>query len=188
MKTLERTIRKSIMYGLGVFLIAGMTACSDHNKSSEDDLAYQENQTLGEIFDRDTFNNTFASNNYYEDWDANDDDFLDEDEYSQGLFSSWDINDDNRLDQNEWNTASNDFRIGDQNWTDWDANNDGYLDNNEYRDGISQNGWYRDWDADKDNRINKREYSDGLFGLWDVNRDGKLDESENRYYHTYFGV
>lgn len=188
MKTIERRIRRTIANGLSVCLLAGMVACSDHNKSDEDDVAHQENQTLEEIFDRDTFNNSFTSNDRYDRWDTNKDEFLDEDEYSDGLFQTWDVNDDNRLDENEWNTASEDFRIGNQNWKDWDTSNDGYLDTREFKTGLHQKGWYGEWDSDQDKKINKREYSNGLFGLWDVNRDGKLDETENRYYHTYFGV
>ena len=67
-----------------------------------------------------------------EDWDLFDrdeDGFLSSDEWSEGFadsnwFNDFDANDDQLVDNSEWNSGLFD---------DWDANDDGFLDQNEYR-------------------------------------------------------
>lgn len=138
-------------------------------------------------WDQNRFNTTFASTNYYEDWDANKDNLLDENEFYGGFYKTWDTNRDNRIDENEWNTASASYGIENETWAGWDTSGDGALDENEFRTGMGRTNYYTNWDADRDNRLNEREYTDGIFGLWDGNNDGVLDENEYAGYNTYYG-
>ncbi|MDX5436488.1 MAG: hypothetical protein LPK03_04800, partial [Pontibacter sp.] len=140
-------------------------------------------------WDTNRFNTTFASNNRFSEWDANDDDLLDENEFYGGFYDTWDVNDDDFVDEDEWTTATRDYGIENQNWSDWDTNADNRLDADEFRTGMGTTTYYTDWDADRNEMINEREYSDGIFGLWDDNDDDLLDNNEydaryNRYYGT----
>lgn len=147
----------------------------------------EEDAGVMDNWDNARFNTTFASNDYYEEWDENDDELLDENEFYGSYFDTWDINDDEALDEDEWTSASRDFGLEGQNWADWDANTDNALDENEFRTGITNNNYYGDWDADGDKMLNEREYTDGIFDLWDDDDDGAITNDEytarnDRYY------
>ncbi|WP_162052226.1 EF-hand domain-containing protein [Pontibacter pamirensis] len=178
MKENRTNIRKWSVKGLSLLLAAGMAACAT---GADADLGTGP-------WDSNEFNSTFASNDYYEDWDTNDDILLDLNEFNTGLYDTWDLNDDNQLDENEWNTASNDWGLENETWSEWDTTGDGFLDNNEFGTGFADSGWFNNWDLDNDSMLGEREFTDGLFGQWDSNADGILDDNEFGYYNTYFGI
>jgi hypothetical protein len=193
MKTLKNKIEKLLSTGLCLTMIIGLVACGGNDYETAD-----ENETIETTADTDAgvmdnwdnerFGTTFASNRSYGEWDENDDNFLDNNEFDRGFFETWDLNDDDLIDENEWKSASNDFGLRDQKWSDWDKNRDNNLDENEFRTGFANKKYYRDWDKDGDKRINEREYSDGIFLLWDNNKDGMLDDTEyNERYNRYYG-
>lgn len=190
MKKNEKKFLKKITNGLCFLLIAGAMACSGESTTEveEENELVEVEEPVVETWDNDEFSTTFASTDYYEEWDENDDSLLDENEYYGGFYDTWDTNNDNNLDENEWNTSVNDFGLENQTWANWDASGDGMLDENEFRTGIGESNYFADWDADDDNSLNEREYSDGLFGIWDNNDDNELDDNEYGYYNTYFGV
>ena len=194
MKKNETSVLTGIRNGLCLFLLAGMVACGGETGVAEEGVAEVEGglaeteEMVSDTWDTNEFNTTFASNNYYEEWDQNDDNLLDQNEYNAGLYDTWDVNNDNRLDENEWNTASNDWGLENEAWSEWDTGGDGALDENEFATGLGDNSWFGDWDMDDDNMLGEREYTDGVFGLWDNNADGALDDNEYGYYNTYFGA
>ena len=178
MRKKRTTIRKWSINGLSLLLTAGMAACAT---GADADLGTGP-------WDTNKFNSTFASSNFYEDWDTHDDNMLDQNEYNAGLYDTWDRNNDNRLDENEWNTASNDWGLENETWSDWDMNADGFLDTSEFGTGFADTGWFGNWDTDRNSMLEEREYTDGLFGQWDGNADGVLDDNEFGFYNTYFGI
>ncbi|WP_276496427.1 hypothetical protein [Pontibacter litorisediminis] len=197
MKTTKRKVSMLISNGLCCALLAGLVACGGERQETaavaEDDMVAEE-QTDADAgvmdnWDTNRFNTTFASNNRYGEWDANDDNNLDENEFYGGFYDTWDVNNDNSLDENEWTTATRDYGIENQNWSDWDTNSDKSLDENEFRTGMANTNYYTDWDADRNKMINEREYTDGIFGLWDDNDDDILDNNEyNERYNRYYNA
>ncbi|MFD2513246.1 hypothetical protein ACFSRY_05165 [Pontibacter locisalis] len=193
MKRMNR-INRTIKWGLCLTLLGGLIACNPGKEAVEDgvildDIEKEEVEvTTTGTWDKNLFNTTFASTNYYEDWDVNDDNMLDQNEYMGGFYDTWDTNNDNRLDENEWKTATSDFGMENEDWITWDGNADGVLDEVEFGTNFAKNGWFNSWDTDRNSMLTEREYTDGLFGLWDENRDGMLDENEYGAYNTYFGV
>ncbi len=187
----EKSVRNIVINGICLFFLMGAVACntSERNANTASERIDEEESEMAaeNTWDNNRFNTDFASNNRYGEWDANRDNYLDENEYSGGFYRTWDTNRDNKVDQNEWNTASKDFGMENQTWDKWDANRDGSLDENEYRTGFNQSGWYSEWDGDGDKRLSQQEYSTGLFGRWDRNRDSMLDENEYSPYNTYYG-
>lgn len=110
MKKNNPYILKGIRSGLCLSLMAGLVACGGETEVAEGNMAEGEvaetEEVVSDTRDSNEFNTTFASNNYYEEWDQNDDNLLDQNEYNAGLYDTWDVNNDNSLDENEWNTAS----------------------------------------------------------------------------------
>ncbi|MFD2515972.1 hypothetical protein ACFSRY_19020 [Pontibacter locisalis] len=190
---MDKIIRK-IKIGVCLILLGSMIACNTGKEVVEDgvildDIEKEEvNVTTTGTWDTNRFNSTFASTNYYEDWDLNDDNLLNEDEFTTSFFQTWDTNNDNALVENEWKTAAKDFGIENEDVLTWDGNFDGVLDEVEFRTGLANNGWYDTWDTNKDNMISEQEYTDGVFMIFDRNDDNVLDDTEYVYYNTYYGV
>ncbi|ARS35625.1 hypothetical protein [Pontibacter actiniarum] len=194
MKTREINLFKLLRNGACFALLAGLVACGGENyETAEENEVVATNEVeedagVMDNWDTDRFNTTFASNNRYGDWDENDDELLDENEFNSGFYDTWDQNDDELIDENEWSTATRDYGMADQNWSEWDANSDNNLDENEFRTGFANSNYYNDWDADRDKMINEREYSDGVFSAWDQNDDNMLDNNEyDERYNRYYG-
>ncbi|ARS35427.1 hypothetical protein [Pontibacter actiniarum] len=196
MKKRTTYIGKITGCGLSMLLLTGMVACDSNTEVADTEVATSEAPIAEELsedvgrdnIDLNQFNSDFASTNYYEEWDENDDNLLDENEYRGGMYSTWDVNNDNQLDENEFTTASNDWGLENESWADWDTSGDGILDENEFNTGFADNGWFDDWDADNDNMLAEREYSEGVFGVWDENDDNLLGSDEYGYYNTYYGA
>ncbi|WP_162054219.1 DUF4625 domain-containing protein [Pontibacter pamirensis] len=135
------------------------------------------------------FNTTFASTAWFETWDLNDDNMLDETEFGTTFFQTWDLDDDDTITQAEWNEFAEDFGLEVADWEEWDANNDDILTQAELNTGLTASGWYTAWDVDNDGFIEELEYTGGIFGLWDDNDDNTLtaDEYVDRY-DTYYVI
>ncbi len=153
MKTTKTNLMKLTASGLSLFLMLGMTACGDNDSATEDN-----EMESTEMMD----DNMTTTDNYFADWDANTDGYLDEDEYSGGNFRSWDTNADGKLDETEWNQGNMDNGYEGQSWADWDIDRDGFLNGGEYRTGNNNAGWYRAWDSDGDSKLSQQEYDTGM--------------------------
>ncbi|GHB61974.1 hypothetical protein [Persicitalea jodogahamensis] len=154
MKTKHNKLMTLTASGLSLFLMLGLTSCADNDSDTDDNG--MENTEMTE-------DNTVTTNgNYFADWDANTDGYLDADEYSGGNFRSWDTNADNKLDENEWNTGARNNGYEGQSWADWDIDRDGFLNDGEYRTGYNNAGWYNAWDTDGDSRLSQEEYDTGM--------------------------
>ncbi|PRY14208.1 hypothetical protein CLV24_10418 [Pontibacter ummariensis] len=192
MKKHETSLAKLIRNGLCLFLVGGMVACGGETEVADEgavaDAEVTEEVAVADTWDANEFNTTFASTDYYEGWDVNDDNFLDENEYRTGFYDTWDVNDDNQLDENEWNTGTRDWGVDNAAWAGLDTSGDGFVDENEYNTGFDTAVWFGEWDQDDDNLLSEREYTDGVFGQWDENDDAALDENEYRLYTVYYGV
>lgn len=185
MKKTDINVWRKVGMWVCLFLILGAAGC-DKTINGLADAEEADDYSTTKAQNAADFNTTFAAR-HYEGWDANKDKLLDEKEYGASLYDAWDTDNDGQVNESEWKAATNDFNLEDQNWSDWDAGGDGALDENEFRSGLSGSGWYGAWDADHDNMLSEREYSDGVFGLWDENQDGELEEEEAAAYDTYYG-
>lgn len=188
--TTMRKDKKNVLrkLGLGICIISAMSlsACSGGETITEEDTEVVGTSTSDiaddGMFDTNEFNTSFASTNYYEDWDMNDDNFLDEKEFNDSYYGLWDGNKNGMLEENEWNDNVKNFGLTNETWNTWDANSDKKIDRNEFNTAQDDNNYYSTWDMDKNNQLTEREYTDGLFGLWDDNDDGILEKDK---YDTY---
>ena len=154
MKTTKSNLMKLTAGGLSLLLMLSVTACGDKDSANEDD-----GMENAEAMEDNTMTTT---DNYFADWDANTDGYLDEDEYSGGYYRSWDTNADGKLDETEWSKGNTDNGYEGQSWADWDIDRDGFLNDGEYRTGYDKGGWYSAWDSDGDKRLSQQEYDTGM--------------------------
>jgi hypothetical protein len=97
----------------------------------------------------------------FNDWDANNNDELNQKEFSLGAFGNWDANNNDEITQEEFNTGTDTwFGNYNGNFNDWDANNNEVLNQEEFNEGIQSNGLFEEWDADNNNVIAENEFND----------------------------
>lgn len=120
--------------------------------------------------------NEFRDGDYFGDWDwdSDDDNVLTEDEFKEGiedtdLFDNFDGNDDDFLDGDEfdfaddwfdgWDSDTDDQLTDDEFFSgmfdEWDANDDGVLDEDEYHNGL-----FHTWDKNADGMLDEGEFED----------------------------
>ena len=140
-----------------------------------------------QMWDENEFETVANDEGFYDEWDADNNGNLTDDELYEGTYGVYDENDDNQYTQEEfnaWNTAWG----GDYDYNTWDTNDDNVLDYNEYNAGIGEAGVYDDWDADNDNLYSEDEVYGGLYDTWDYNNDNYLAADEyNTIGYNYWG-
>lgn len=135
------------------------------------------------------FNTAFASTAWWDTWDANNNNSLDQAEFGTTFFQTWDLDDDGTITQDEWEEFAEDFDFENDDWDAWDANNDGALTQTEVNAGLATSGWYTTWDANNDGMVTQEEYTAGIFDLWDDDDDDVLTADEYALrYDTYYVV
>ncbi len=179
--------------GIGLMSMLSFSSCSTAENADEVDTettGAEEGAKIADgLFDSNELFTSFNATNLFEDWDLNDDNFLDENEFDGSYYQVWDTDNDGILEESEWKDDVTNFGLTNEDWDTWDANNDNQVDKNEFNTALEDNNYYSTWDADKNNQLTEREYTDGIFGLWDDNDDGQVEkEKYDNYYHTYFGV
>ena len=127
------------------------------------------------------FNEGFGEYGNFGNWDADASGTLDETEFNEGIFDNWDTDGDGVFTENDWNTWSENW-FGDNadygTFDDWDADANNELTATEFNEGFGEYGNYGEWDANADNEIGETEFNEGIFGLWDEDASGTLEEQE----------
>lgn len=109
----------------------------------------------------------------YKDMDADNNDILDKDEFYGGFYNAWDENGDNTINENEFNTAAqNFFAKNDFNeygtFGDWDADSNNEISDQEFRKVMASIV-----DIDKNERL-----AQNLLIIWDLDNDDKVEKVE----------
>jgi len=60
----------------------------------------------------------------------------------------------------------------------WDGDGDGALSEEEFNTGFSEGGAYDEWDADDDGMLSEDEFNSGVFGGYDDDESGVIEEPE----------
>jgi hypothetical protein len=63
-------------------------------------------------------------------------------------------------------------------YEDWDSNSDAAIDENEFGTGFGDTGIYDEWDADDDGNLTEEEFNAGVYGGYDDDDSGVLEEPE----------
>lgn len=125
---------------------------------------------------------SFAGSSTFDDWDVDGDGVINESEYSTGLFGTFDANDDGDITEEEWEQSFDVENVYDGWYDAWDVNDDGVLDSNEFSAGL-----YDYYDANDNGVFDEQEWDKNFdldrthnsrYAGWDINNDGTLDEQE----------
>lgn len=60
----------------------------------------------------------------------------------------------------------------------WDADGDGALGQEEFAEGFAERGIFDNWDQDRNGVLSDTEFSDGVYGTYDADASGDLNEIE----------
>ena len=170
---------RNLISGLAAaLLVAGSVACAG---MGEPDPNWDEYR-----FDQSQFSERFDDEGVFDTWDTDRSGWVDENEFTSASFGVWDANDDRYLDDDEWRTGMTAW--GDDDFgmlNDWDRDSDMRVDMNEWRMGVADNDLFETWDADLDTRLDDDELAMGAFDVFDRNSDSIVDDSE---WDTGFGT
>lgn len=130
-------------------------ACDTGTRQTEED-----EETTGEIAEDENVGEQILEpgEGWYDEWDANNNNLLENDEFSElatSNFDDWDMNDNNMLDKEE--IAAN--------WS--------YTFPMDYRDN-----WMSEWDGDSDGNLSQDEFNQGVFEFLDIDDSGALENDE----------
>lgn len=99
----------------------------------------------------------------FDDWDIDDNAFVDENEFYDYTFSLADENDDALLDENEWSSYTSywyePYNLDYGAFGNYDTDRSGYLEDTEYYAMGEDVGYYAIWDNDRDGYVNPDEYA-----------------------------
>ncbi len=96
-----------------------------------------------------------------------------------GLYNTWDADRDARLTTTEFNTGFD----SDNWWDTWDTDRDTYLSEDEFNTAYGNYSWYTptlygEYDVNRDGLLDENEWRTGLFNTWDTDRDTYLSADE----------
>ena len=123
----------------------------------------------------------------YDEWDLNDDEFIDESEFSTAYYGYYDLDNDNVWNEDEFNTFSTNY------YNTWDADNNDEIAENEFAEGWNTNmvGYdydadlYNEWDLNQDEVLDINEFGEGMYGYWDADDSGYIEDTEYATYYTF---
>ena len=124
-------------------------------------------------------------NNFSGLWDANNDNFLDPEEFSYTTFINTDVNIDLTISTEEWDEGYNAMY---SNWAEdkfsvFDESGNNFLSEDEWNKIFMESLWFETYDADDNNKLSQDELNTGLLNDWDLNNDDLIDEEEfNKYW------
>ncbi len=131
-----------------------------------------------------TYQNDFTG------WDSDADGSLSEEEFASTTFGNADANQDGSISEDEWNagyTSMYGNYSEDGDFANFDTDADGSISSEEWTAGFADSEWYSTYDADANGSISEEEWNSGLYGDWDTNDDGMIDENEYNNYSGYTG-
>lgn len=114
----------------------------------------------------------------FEDWVG--EEGVDMEVFHQHLQTALDVNADGDINEPDWSTGVQPlFGDGDPGaWSDWDVDGDGELSGPEFIQAAEDQGLHARIDRNDDAVITQQELHEFYFGLFDRNRDGRLDSNE----------
>ena len=91
-------------------------------------------------------------------------------------FSEWDGDGDGAISKEEFNTGFGENEA----FSNWDANGDGALDETELGTGFGDReaGEFSEWDQNADGLANDEEFNAGVYGNYDTDESGAIEEPE----------
>ncbi len=131
------------------------------------------------VIEKNEFHKTFTKN-FYDDWNQNDDPYLDDEDFYMTVYDVWDVDNDMALSYEEW-LRGYDFYYGDFIVTDYesiDIDGDGLIEYEEYEGILDDTDFYVTWDVDASEYLSEEELASGVFHRWDIDNSGAIERDE----------
>lgn len=166
-------------YSLLLALLLFFTACNRPDLSPEfvdwDD--YKDNR-----IEQEEFTQMLTASAAYDIWDANDDTYLNRNEFYNGYFNLWDRNNSGAIESVEWHhqklPQNEALEPLPENFSAWDTDDDGLLEPDELREPLQQLDYFSYLDDNDNDRLNHTEISTAMFHLLDHNDNGYAEREE----------
>jgi hypothetical protein len=128
------------------------------------------------------------TNNFYNDWNNDDNQYLDDEDFYLSVYDIWDTDNDMLLSKDEW-FLGYDYYYGDFILTNYDAidlDGDGLIDYNEYTGVLRDTEFYTQWDIDASEYLSEEELAAGVFNIWDIDNSNALELDEYTEFDLYY--
>ncbi|MBZ9731428.1 EF-hand domain-containing protein [Salegentibacter sp. JZCK2] len=137
------------------------------------------------FLDQSEFMNTF--NNDFDGFDIDNDGFHDNEEFFNNIFAFTDADDDNFIDEDEFNLGFDGFFGNhiDNNFSTFDSDADGFLNDAEFDAAFADSTMFGTFDADDDNFVTETEFNTGIFNDRDFNDDDRIDADEFNPFNNF---
>jgi hypothetical protein len=143
------------------------TACQelqkeDNKKSfNADSNDYVINPDIGEQF----------SDNNYNDWEVSEEDAKANEHLYTGFYEIWDVNQNDYLDEKEWAYGTVHYLDNYQGeeygyFSDWDTQSDDRVEIGEFVYALSKTPYYTGWDKNNNNELDRDEFAQGNFDIF----------------------
>lgn len=171
-----------------LFLIFAIIAGTSISCNRTKDLSFSDfDKDDSSLIEQDEFVEVFTDN-FYNDWDDQDDPYLDDEDFYKATFRVWDDDRNEFIDKEEW-IIGYDYHYGDYvvvEFEDIDVDNDGYITYDEYHATIEKTELYEDWDFNDNMEISQTELARNIFDRWDINQSGFIEEDEFNEFDMYY--
>lgn len=174
---------KNIILPVSLFFLFMLQACNNKGKLTYGDFDLN-NDYLVKI---DEFKQVFPKN-YYNIWDSNDDQKINNEDFFITIYKIWDIDNDQALSKEEY-IKGFDYHYGNYIVEDFvaiDKNQDNNLTYAEFYDALYQTAFYNDWNLDDDAMISENELALNVFARWDYDNSGSIDLDEFSDFDSYY--
>ena len=154
----------------------------DFEKFDEDDDDYLSDNEFSMAINEHQPYNAFYTN--ADDKNVNDETF------SNKLYYEGDINEDKQIDENEFNTYYSLWLVTDIDTTppvfgEVDKNKNNVIDNAEFMEIWSNRNVFKQIDKDGNGVIDENEYFTSMYGIWDLNNNGRIEKDEFQKYEEW---
>lgn len=177
---MNNLISKTVLIILSVIVSA---SCS-----RREDLSFNDwDKDNDNLINKTEFIDVFSSN-YYDDWDQNDNAYLDDEDFLTSTFRVWDEDENEYIEEEEW-VVGFDYMYGDYIIDDYEAidtDNDGYIEYLEYEAALAPSTFYFDWDFNSDGEVDAEELAMGIFDIWDKDNSQYIEPDEYAEFDSYY--
>ena len=172
-----------------VIVIFFLASCT---KSDEASFSFSDwDNDQDKLLDNNEFDSFFTESPYFDRFNKNTDDGIDENEFYQEFIAMIDHDDNGQIGPTEWEEVFKTYFSTDKinketALKEWDKNHDNTLTNNELVSSLKEENYFGNWDQDGNGTVSEKEFAKASFNNWDTDGDGFVQAEEyTDWYNKY---